>query len=598
MLVMSEIKSLEGLTRTVMSACADLVGADRCAVFVVEKEGGCASGNLVAVHASGDDGQHVSMSPISRDKGVVGHVVRTGEVINTRDAYSCPHFDSSTDGETGWRTRALLCLPLRSVHGDNLGAIEMLNKKGDPSGYFTAEDEELMNTVSGIVSVALQNHHLYAEARRERRRSQALVEAISASVEKGDVFDIIARVVAATTKVLGADRAAVFLVNSIKGTLYCVFGRTVEGSSMKMGGTEGKKSLAGACAESGQTIRLDDAYDDARFNKDNDERTGYRTRSMLCAPIHDHNGKVIAVIQALNKIVVDEHRIDEKRDGYGKFDEEDVKLVELMASKLTAVVQHTVLEAYWEERSAHLNESFLSESEAHDNIDVANFLSMYRRKSHGSIVGMSAPAAAAAAAAADSLGGAGGAGGSSSSSLSSSSNGGGRGRGRGRSRVPSADSSRQLTASIPKEELALLYTWSFNVFKYQVAELDILAVALFERLGVVKHFSLDGNKLATLISRIREEYKDPKEVQYHNFYHGFSVFHGVAVMMDMSDVVPRYLTMLDVLILLVAAIGHDTGHNGLSNQFHVKSRGRLALLYNDTSPLENMHASILMTLMK
>lgn len=42
--------------------------------------------------------------------------------------------------------------------------------------------------------------------------------------------------------------------------------------------------------------------------------------------------------------------------------------------------------------------------------------------------------------------------------------------------------------------------------------------------------------------------------------------------------------------MLVAALGHDLGHDGVNTGFHVNSSSDLAMRYNDRSPLENMHA--------
>lgn len=61
------------------------------------------------------------------------------------------------------------------------------------------------------------------------------------------------------------------------------------------------KGIAGAVAQSGQTIRIDDAYADARFNPEIDKQTGFRTRSILCIPLHDQSGEVFAVTQLLNR---------------------------------------------------------------------------------------------------------------------------------------------------------------------------------------------------------------------------------------------------------------------------------------------------------
>jgi len=59
--------------------------------------------------------------------------------------------------------------------------------------------------------------------------------------------------------------------------------------------------IAGAVAQGGETIRIDDAYADPRFNRSVDQQTGYRTRSILCLPVKNMEGEVFAVAQLLNR---------------------------------------------------------------------------------------------------------------------------------------------------------------------------------------------------------------------------------------------------------------------------------------------------------
>ena len=59
--------------------------------------------------------------------------------------------------------------------------------------------------------------------------------------------------------------------------------------------------IAGAAAASGRPVRVADAYQDPRFNRNVDLQTGFRTRSVLCLPLHDRSGNVFAVTQLLNR---------------------------------------------------------------------------------------------------------------------------------------------------------------------------------------------------------------------------------------------------------------------------------------------------------
>jgi putative ABC transport system ATP-binding protein len=59
--------------------------------------------------------------------------------------------------------------------------------------------------------------------------------------------------------------------------------------------------IAGTVAQTGDAVRIDDAYADPRFNREVDRQTGFRTHSILCLPVKNQQGKVFAVAQLLNR---------------------------------------------------------------------------------------------------------------------------------------------------------------------------------------------------------------------------------------------------------------------------------------------------------
>jgi adenylate cyclase len=59
--------------------------------------------------------------------------------------------------------------------------------------------------------------------------------------------------------------------------------------------------IAGAVAQGGEAIRIDDAYSDPRFNREVDKQTGFRTRTILSLPVKNQEGEVFAVAQLLNR---------------------------------------------------------------------------------------------------------------------------------------------------------------------------------------------------------------------------------------------------------------------------------------------------------
>jgi putative ABC transport system ATP-binding protein len=100
-------------------------------------------------------------------------------------------------------------------------------------------------------------------------------------------------------ELLNAERASLFLVDAEAGQLVLRVAEDLpEGAEVRIPLASG---LAGAAATGGVAVRVEDAYADPRFNPEVDRRTGFRTRSVLCLPLHDRDGRVFAVTQLLNR---------------------------------------------------------------------------------------------------------------------------------------------------------------------------------------------------------------------------------------------------------------------------------------------------------
>ena len=99
--------------------------------------------------------------------------------------------------------------------------------------------------------------------------------------------------------VVDADRTTIYQIDRQRGEIFSRVALGLEGSQeIRLPITRG---VIGFVARTGRTLRLRDAYNDPRFDQSIDERTGYRTRSILCVPVADARGAVIGAIQAINK---------------------------------------------------------------------------------------------------------------------------------------------------------------------------------------------------------------------------------------------------------------------------------------------------------
>ena len=99
-------------------------------------------------------------------------------------------------------------------------------------------------------------------------------------------------------EVMEADRGSVFLYDPKTDELWSTVALGMGGEVIRIPSLSG---LAGACFKIGETINLEDVYQDSRFNKEVDAHTGYRTRSLLCMPLYTRAGSILGVIQLLNK---------------------------------------------------------------------------------------------------------------------------------------------------------------------------------------------------------------------------------------------------------------------------------------------------------
>jgi signal transduction histidine kinase len=147
--------------------------------------------------------------------------------------------------------------------------------------------------------LAKSAQELEAALAREERIARALREVGSALGTTLDLDDLLELILGKTTELLEADRATLYLLDEATRELVSriVVGQQVRSIRVKVG-----HGVAGIVAQTGKPLRIKDAYSDARFEPQWDVLTGYRTTSMLAAPLKNHLGRTIGVIQVLNKI--------------------------------------------------------------------------------------------------------------------------------------------------------------------------------------------------------------------------------------------------------------------------------------------------------
>jgi signal transduction histidine kinase len=133
----------------------------------------------------------------------------------------------------------------------------------------------------------------------DRARLKILLDVIKAMSAETDFDRLLQLIMKETTRAMDADRSSLFLLDRERSELW---------SRIALGLEEKKEirfkshlGIAGQVATSGQVLNIPEAYDDPRFNKEVDRQTGYRTKTILCAPVRNKEGTIVGVLQVLNK---------------------------------------------------------------------------------------------------------------------------------------------------------------------------------------------------------------------------------------------------------------------------------------------------------
>jgi serine phosphatase RsbU (regulator of sigma subunit) len=137
-----------------------------------------------------------------------------------------------------------------------------------------------------------------AERRGAMEELSSIVEAtkrLNSTLDLGELIHIILQI---ATRQTGAERGTVFLTDRERNELWSLVGLGLEQHVIRFAADRG---IAGWVARNGMPVRLENAYDDARFESEFDKRLGFTTRRVMGLPIRNESAVIIGVLELLNK---------------------------------------------------------------------------------------------------------------------------------------------------------------------------------------------------------------------------------------------------------------------------------------------------------
>ncbi|KAJ0070390.1 hypothetical protein NL108_007728, partial [Boleophthalmus pectinirostris] len=227
-------------------------------------------------------------------------------------------FSDEIDKLTGYKTKSLLCMPIRNSDGEIIGVAQAINKTSSGE-LFTEDDEKVLQMYLPFCGIAISNAQLFAASRKEYDRSRALLEVVNDLFEEQtDLEKIVRKIMHRAQTLLKCERCSVQLLEDIESPVV-KFTKSFELLSPKCSADTDtsfkdsmekssysdwliNNSIAELVASTGLPVNISDAYQDPRFDAEADQFSDFHIRSVLCVPIWNSNHQIIGVAQVLNRL--------------------------------------------------------------------------------------------------------------------------------------------------------------------------------------------------------------------------------------------------------------------------------------------------------
>ncbi len=174
----------------------------------------------------------------------------------------------------------------------------------------------------GLALRIIENRELTAR-RAERLRSTLQITSSFAKERKsGRLLEVIAT---EATRLLDCDRSSIFVWDREHHELVACPALGVEGETLRI--PEGA-GIVGEVVAKNETIKVDNAYKDPRFHAEVDKQSGYKTKNLICVPVHDAEGELVGAFECINK-------------NRGNFSEDDAESLKQLGTHAATAIRNT-----------------------------------------------------------------------------------------------------------------------------------------------------------------------------------------------------------------------------------------------------------------
>jgi K+-sensing histidine kinase KdpD len=293
---LSSVLNQQQLLILIMNEVTNLINAERGTLFLTDPE----KGELWSVIAQKAEIREIRLKI---GVGIAGHVAKTGEIINIKDAYQDDRFDPTTDKKTGYRTRSILCMPIREPvkdeqkEGSIIAVLQILNKI---NGVFTEEDEELLTTLASPIAISLVNARLYGilEARVNELNLLFNIEKVLRQAQNTN--EMLKEIVHLISESLNTEMGIILLHDTDKNSFPIRYAHNLEEAKLHDINLSPQDGIIGQVISKAQIYIANTVDRDTYFNKDQAAFFKGTINNIICAPLICDTG-VAGVIELMNK---------------------------------------------------------------------------------------------------------------------------------------------------------------------------------------------------------------------------------------------------------------------------------------------------------
>jgi signal transduction histidine kinase/putative methionine-R-sulfoxide reductase with GAF domain len=293
---LSSVLNLERLLMLVMDEVTKLMHAERGTLYLVDFEKG-ELWSKIALKAE------IKEIRLKIGVGISGYVAQTGELINIQDAYHDSRFDPSTDKKTGYKTRSILCMPIREpVKDENqtgkiMAVIQILNKI---DGVFTRQDEDLLSSLTSPIAIAIVNARLYSNL-EDRLNELNLLFNLEKELSRVEHLDtLLKNLLLLVSHSLRVENGLILLSGADNKDFPQRYAVNIDETKLKTAPFSVEKGIIGRVFDNRQSYLCNNVEEDPYLDRALMNYLDLVIRNMVCSPLVSEN-RVIGFLILMNK---------------------------------------------------------------------------------------------------------------------------------------------------------------------------------------------------------------------------------------------------------------------------------------------------------